>query len=179
MLLRKGGRTFGWRVTPPVLSWFLHIPLWFLYYYATDGIMLVDWGCRWFLHIFTEKETVVQINWLLLATPLLERFGWIDFLLFWVLISFGTAVDFLPTDSLDLLMVTEVCCFLMLSFFFLWGSWYSPPSFCNYFSFFNKISWVWRYRMEISRGANLVGMSMKPLDADPPSFVHQKKNKKK
>jgi len=49
------------------------------------------------------------------------------------------------------------------------------PLLCIYFSpFFNKIFRVWRHRMEISRGANLVGMSMLPLDVCPFSLLIKK-----
>jgi len=51
-----------------------------------------------------------------------------------------------------------------------------PPSVIIFFLFLIKLSWVWRYRMEISRGANLIGMSMKSLDAVPPSLFIKKKN---
>jgi len=136
----------GWRNVWLEREWlhrcsldFFHTPRWFLFCYETDGIMLVGWEFRLFLHIFTEKETVVQINWPFWATQSLERFGWIDFLLFWVLISFGIDVDFLTTDLIcrwSLLF----CCFLFCFFsVFFEDLGLVPPPAVIIFHFFNKI----------------------------------------
>ena len=54
--------------------------------------------------------------------------------------------------------------FVFLLFFFLEGFGLDPPPFVNIFPFFNKIPRVWWHRMTVSRGANLIEMSMMSLD---------------
>ena len=66
-------------------------------------------------------------------------------------------------------------CFCFPSVFFLEGFGLDPPPFVNIFPFFNKIPRVWWHRMTVSRGANLIEMSMMSLDVCHFSLLIKKK----
>jgi len=156
-----GGVIFGWRATHLVLFRYLKTLLLFLLFFVIDGIMSWILMLRWFPLIFTVKVTALLTSWPIWVIALKVRSDWTHWPPPFTLISSVIDVACQTTDFPSLRFL------IFFLFFCFWGFWPSPPS-CNYFSpFFNKIFWVRRHRMDVSRGANLVGMSLFPLDVCP------------
>jgi hypothetical protein len=91
------------------------------------------------------------------------------------LISLEIDVGCLITDFLSLFCGYFSFCFLFVFAVSLVGFGLVPPLFVYIFPpFLIKFLRVWRHRMAVSRGANLVGMSMMPSDACPFSLLIKK-----
>jgi len=145
-----------------MLCWSLKTDPWYRLYFVMVGIALATKKFKLLLLTSLGKEIVVQICWLIWVIRHKARFGSRCCRSLFRLISSWTGVGSLALGSRR-----QMFLFFRLLLFLL----FCPPPFNKFFL------WHWRHRMGVLRGANLVGMSLLPLDACPISWLSQKKKK--